>query len=248
MTDRLYTQRQIRDALVLEGARHEPDSGKPPGSADILAALALAETPVFDKPGYSNYDRVGDLDRVGQAAGGGKHYGPSVTSFQIRTLQEDTGKRTKRDIDYILQSLNFGCWAAIEIANGSGYEAWTTYTSNKYKAYLQEFYPPPDGVYVVVSGDTMYLIDRKLGLPRGTMLKWNPNRRIPMRPGDHLQLGYVERTVKSGDTLYYLMKTAGYTNPSKVDISEVATYALLDPPYTIYPKQVLRILKPGWEG
>lgn len=247
MTDRLYTQRQIRDALVAEGATRNDSGMGEPGEADILAAIAMAETPVFSSPGYSNYDRWGDLDRVGQAAGGGKTYGPSVTSFQIRTLREDVGTGSKRDLDYLLQHLRFGCKAALAIARESGLGAWTTYVGGHYKAYLPDFFPPPDGVYLVVSGDTLYRIDEKLGLPRGQMLRWNPTvDPRTLRSGQELKLGFVERTVRPGDTLYFLMKTAGYIKPTQEDIDKVEAYAFRSPPVWIYPGQVLRILKPGW--
>lgn len=247
MTDRLYTQRQIRDALVAAGAPHyEPPHE--PGLADVLAAIAMAETPVFDPGGYSNFDRQGDLDRVGEPVGNGKHYGPSVTSFQIRTFQEDMGTGSRRDMSWLLIGLPNACKAAIQIAQGSGLTAWTTFTSGRFKAYMQDFYPPPAGQYLVVSGDTFYRIDAKLGLPRGTMQRWNPTvdpRKL--YSGRVLELGYVERTVQPGNTLYYLMKTAGWTNISDSDIQKVASYAGLVNPNLIHPGQVLRILRPGYE-
>lgn len=251
MTDRLYTQRQIRDTLISLGASYEQNPSNPPKEADILAAIAMAETPVFSSPGYSNYDRWGDLDKVGQTAGGGKTYGPSVTSFQIRTLREDTGSGSKRDLNFLLERLRNGCQSALEIARTSGYQAWATYTGGHYKAYLPDFFPPPDGEYYVVSGDTLYRIDEKLGLPRGQMLQWNPTvNPNKLRSGQALKLGYVERTVRPGDNFLFLMKTAGYKVPistTSEDFLRAAAYARRSPPeYLIYPGQVLRILKPGW--
>lgn len=254
MTERLYTQQQIRDVLKAQGASYEDNTSLPPKEADILAAIALAETPVFSSPGYSNYDRLGDLDRIGQSAGGGKTYGPSVTSFQIRTFREDYGTGTRRDQQWLLSSLRNGCQAALSIARSSGYAAWTTYVTGRYKAYLQEFYPPPPGVYVVVAGDTFYKIDAKLGFPRGTMQQANPGidprklygglrLKIPAS-----EVPYLIFTVQPGQTLYSIMKLAGYTAPTYPEIQKVAVYTGLPQygPYTIYSGQTLRILKPGY--
>lgn len=251
ITPRYYTQREIRDALVRAGGFHQSDPSKPPGSADVLAAIAMAETPVFDRPGYSNFDRQGDLERVGEYSGGGKHYGPSVTSFQIRTFLEDTQEQLKtvRDLHWITTDLDTACWAALEIYGRSGLQAWTTYTSGRYLAYLQEFYPPPDGVYLVTSGDTFYRIDAKLGLARGQMQAWNPG--IDPRKlysGLRLNLGYVLRTAVAGNTLHYLMKTAGWSgDPLYGDYVRVATFAGIPvPAWTIRSGQTYRILKPGF--
>lgn len=250
MSERYYTQREIRDALVRNGGFHESDPRKPPGKADVLAAIAMAETPVFERPGYSNFDRQGDLERVGEYSGGGKHYGPSVTSFQIRTFLEDTELQLKtvRDLHFILQDLDTAAWAALEIQGRSGYSAWTTYTSGRYLAYLQEFYPPPDGVYLVVAGDTFYRIDAKLGLIRGQMQAWNPGvdpRKL--YSGLQLRLGYVQRTVVPGNTLHYLMKTAGWPGDiAKADYDRVAAFAGIPNTFLIVPGRTYRILKPGF--
>jgi LysM repeat protein len=249
MTDRYISQVSLRDALVSIGCFHQTNISLPPGQADILAAIAMTETPSFSNPGYSNYDRQGDLDKVGQYAGAGKTYGPSVTSFQIRTFREDTGKGTVRDINWLLAEIKNGCRAAKAISEAwGGYDAWTTYTTGKYKAYLQEFYPPPEATYLVVSGDTFYKIDYKLGLRRGQMQLWNPQ--IDPRKlysGQELKLGYVERVVAPGDTLIRLMRTAGWTFIGTEDIGRVASFAGLVNPSKIYPNQRLRILKPGYK-
>lgn len=246
MVDLFLTQRQVRDSVIGAGGVHQPNPSLPPGNADILGAIAMTETAIYEMPGWCNFSLLGDLDKVGESTGFGDHYGPSVTCFQIRTIQEQLNTGSIRDQNWLTSSVYNACLAALEISRGTrGFDAWTTYRTGAYKAFLPEFYPPPDGRYVVVSGDTLYGIDIKLNLPRGMMLQMNPTvdpRNLNI--GQLLVLPYVTRTVAAGQTLTQLMKTAGWTTYTTADINLVADFARIGNPNLIYPNQVLRILKP----
>lgn len=184
-----YTYQELRDALIDIGAM-ATFSPLEPGPADILAAIAMVEGASFSHPNLSNYYEHGDVALAGQVNDEGETWGPSVTSWQIRTIDEHRGTGGMRDIEWLMQDVHNGALAAYTIAQRPRkYDAWTTYRNGRYKAYLQHFYPPPPGRYIVVSGDTWTRLDKRFGLPLGTMERWNPNRKILIN--EYLELPFV---------------------------------------------------------
>lgn len=246
---RLVTQIQLRNALERQGALLGVPSGGVPGPADILAAIAMVEGASFTYPGYANLDTIGDLDRVGELVPDGKGtWGPSVSAWQIRTIQGQTGTGQVRDIEFVTDNIDNAANSAVKIWRSQGYTAWTVYRENKHIAYLPEFYPPKPGKYVVKSGDTFTKIDAILFLSMGTMQKMNPTiDPYQLQIGQELNIPFIERTVQGGDTISRLMRLAGWVDPlPTAQVNRVIKFAGLQNS-TIHSGQVLRILKPGTE-
>jgi Lysozyme like domain/LysM domain len=117
----------------------------------ILAAIGLCESPVVvDGEPHADADAIGDLDLMTDV------WGPSVGIWQIRTLRDDTGTGSTRDIELLTGHPVAQARAALSIRRSRGWDAWTTYVNGSYKAYLQTtLFPPAPGTYVVVYGDTL---------------------------------------------------------------------------------------------
>lgn len=130
-----------------------------PRPAKIGSAIALCEAPGKKRDGLptSDFGLVGDLDLMTAV------WGPSIGGFQVRSLKADKGKGTYRDEDWLRVPKNNGA-AARTIYLQRGWGAWTTYTSGMYKAYLQDLFPPPPNTYVVLAGDTLSSIGKKVGM------------------------------------------------------------------------------------
>lgn len=135
--------------------------GFTPKQARIGSAIALCESPVYGaSTPMSDFSAIGDQDLADNV------WGYSYGGFQIRSLRDQTGTGGLRDADRLLTP-RFNCRSAKAIRLESGWTAWSTYSSGKYKAYLQEpwfdldgkyydaLFPPEPGTYVVVSGDTL---------------------------------------------------------------------------------------------
>lgn len=216
--------------------------GIPAKDAKILSAIACAEAPAPKKPGYCVTDALGDLHLVGEKTSNGYTWGPSYSEFQIRTIKEHTGNDTFRDLEWLKKDSNNPILAAWSIVQSTGgYNAWTTYRSGAYLAYMQDVIPPKPGTYIVMSGDTFTLIDHKLKLERGTMQKLNPKvKPTSLFIGQVLNAPTptsVEYTVKSGDTLYRIAIN------HKVTVEAIVKENNLPNSHLISPGQVLRIPK-----
>jgi nucleoid-associated protein YgaU len=143
MTD-ILTQKQIKRMLVRLGLKRR--------AARIGAAIALCEAPweVSEDGQYqANFSAIGDQELADEV------WGYSYGGFQIRSLRSQKGTGLIRDEDKLLDPV-FNCTSAIAIRKAFGsWNAWSTYKSGMYKAYLQDLYPPPPNTYIVVYGDTL---------------------------------------------------------------------------------------------
>lgn len=122
----------------------------------IGSAIALCEAPSFTDPPLSDFDLVGDRDLVNET------WGPSFSGFQIRSLKAHKGTGKYRDAEKLVE-VNFAFDSAVTIFRQSGWVPWSTYTSGMFKAYLPDLFPPAQGTYVVVAGDTLAKIASKIG-------------------------------------------------------------------------------------
>jgi hypothetical protein len=131
--------------------------GFPPRSAKIASAIALCEAPVWntDVP-KADFSMIGDQDLADET------WGFSYGGFQIRSLRAHKGTGLPRDEDRLLRP-RFNARSALTIRRQSGWNAWSTYKSGMYKAYLQDLFPPTPGTYIVVAGDSLSKIAAKFG-------------------------------------------------------------------------------------
>jgi LysM domain-containing protein/lysozyme-like protein len=144
MTTKYRTQDQIIRMLRRAGFGPRP--------ARVGAAIALCEAPVFGAPEpTADFGLVGDLDLVNDT------WGPSFGGFQIRSLKSQKGTGQYRDGDELLK-VAFNCESARTIYLNSGWGAWSTYSSGMYKAYLQDWFPPPPHTHIVLAGETVSTI------------------------------------------------------------------------------------------
>ena len=125
--------------------------------ARIASAIALCEAPAFgmDRP-------HADPSAIGDQALATNIWGYSYGLWQIRSLRDDKGTGRPRDEDRLPDPL-FNARAAYVIKEGSGWGAWSTFSSGMYRAYMQSDYPPVPGTYVVLAGDTLSGIAARLG-------------------------------------------------------------------------------------
>lgn len=101
------------------------DAGFGPAQALIMVAIAGAET-----GGSFNDTVLGDVSLENNT------WGPSVGVFQIRTLKQQTGRGTDRDIAALQGNLSAQAKAAYHISSsGRDFTPWSTYTSGKYQQY-----------------------------------------------------------------------------------------------------------------
>ncbi len=77
----------------------------------------------------------GDLGRVGESAGGGDTWGPSIGLWQIRSLNSHRGTGRVRDE---IANMNpvINARHANQLFAAGGWKQWTTFTSGKYNRYL----------------------------------------------------------------------------------------------------------------
>ena len=160
-------------------------AGFGPRPARVGAAIALCEAP-GPKEGEptSDFGLVGDLDLMDET------WGASYGGFQIRSLKIQTGTGDYRDAEQLVKP-RFNCEAARQVYLNQGWAAWTTYTSGMYKAYLQDWFPPPPGTYVVLSGDTLGAIAAKFKMTWQELARIN-NLHAPYTIYIGQQLRYVE--------------------------------------------------------
>ena len=142
----------------------------------------MCEAPrVVDGVPFSDFSAIGDQNLADDV------WGYSYGGFQIRSLRDQKGTGGIRDENRLLEP-RFNARSALAIRRSQGWNAWTTYTSGMFKAYLQDIYPPAPNTYVVIAGDTLSLIGSRLGIPWEEIARLN-NIVSPYR----LQIGQVIR-------------------------------------------------------
>lgn len=145
-------QSEIEEMLVSLGMKTK--------QARIGGAIALCEAPVYARADDGQYQA--NFGAIGDQALANDVWGYSYGGFQIRSLRIEKGTGKFRDEDKLLVP-RFNCHSAILIKRAWGnWNAWTTYTSGMYKAYLQDLFPPPPNTYVVVAGDNLMSITEML--------------------------------------------------------------------------------------
>lgn len=216
-----FTQSQIETMCFMVGFS--------PANARIASAIAMVEGP--DGPGLC------DMALVGDQALADNIWGFSYGAFQIRSLRAQTGTGLFRDASR-LPDPKFNCTSAFIIWSQSGFNPWSTYASGAYRAYLQDQFPPAPGTYVVVSGDTLTGIGKKLVLDWTEIARIN-NLHAPftINIGQVIQLPYLDYSVVAGDTLSGIAAK----KLSTATWQQIAAYNSLHDPWTIYPLQKLRI-------
>jgi Lysozyme like domain len=112
-------------ADVAGWARNAGWSGK---DLIVAVAVALAES-------GGNPNALGDKGLVGQSAGNGQHWGPSVGLWQIRSIQEETGKGTLRD-ERALVDPQSNANHAHAIWQQSGWGPWSTHNNQSYLLWM----------------------------------------------------------------------------------------------------------------
>jgi len=139
--------------------------------ARVGGAIALCEAPVepVNSVPYADASRLGDLDKVDAK------WGPSVGLWQVRTLKAELGEGTIRDYDMLVDNPAFQAYAAVQIrkAWGGTWNAWATFTSDMFKAYLPDLYPPDPGMYTVKYGDTLSDIALDFNASVEELIAWN---------------------------------------------------------------------------
>jgi len=221
MADRYFTQTQVRGHLITAGASVD--------EVNILSAIAMVEGASHDPTGYANFDAVGDVALQDNT------WGPSITYFQIRTLN-NPGSLWYRTAA-LLKTPDQACKAALHIARTAGYSAWSVFRSGAYLAYVAT-YLPPVGVYILKSGDTLYRLGERFGIPWKVIAIANnvPAPYNTLRIGDRLHI-YKVHIVSAGQTLYGISRDHG------VPMDKIVEYNNLLNPNVIVTGQVLKIPK-----
>lgn len=222
----IYSQTQVEEMCAAAGFDGP--------NARIASAIAMVEAPAASKPGHCDSSLIGDLELVDST------WGASYSFFQVRSLKADSGTGRVRDGERLHTDSAFACRSAYIIYTQQGFNAWTTYTSGQYKAYLQREFPPAPGTYVVVSGDSLTRIGVKVGIAWEELARLN-NLHSPYRLsiGQVLKLPFSEYTVKSGDTLSGIAAKYG----EGATWQRIAMFNSILSPYPIYPGQKIRIPK-----
>lgn len=203
--------------------------------AKIAGAIAMVETPsIHAGVTYSDFSAIGDQDLATE------YWGNSYGGFQIRSVRSESGKGTTRDA-YQLLDPEFNCRSALAIRKAQGFGAWSTYNSGQYKAYLQDDYPPQPGTYVIVAGDTISKIAKRLS---AGLYTWQDLARVnnlskpyTIHIGQVLVLPWTEHTVQRGETLTGIV--AKYSHG--VTVEAVAAFNKVVDPSKIRPGQIIRL-------
>lgn len=181
-------------------------------TAEIMAAIAMAETPVIrDGKQFCDFGAVGDLHLVNAT------YGPSYGAWQIRSVLAQSGTGTYRD-PLRLQGLSpeFNAEAAYAVWRQQGFKAWSTFNSGAHLGYMlkAEHNPRPTlppGSYMVTGGDSLSKIGTATGYPWRDLAALNriAAPRYIINPGLVLLLPEFPYTVRAGDTLSSIAAAVG---------------------------------------
>lgn len=202
-------------------------------NARIAAAISMVEAP------YSEAGKVyTDFDVIGDQALANATWGYSYGAFQVRSLNIQRGTGGIRDADRLPDPV-FNVNSAFQVWKQQGFAAWSTYNTGQYKAFLQDLFPPPQGVYIVVPGDTLSGIAIRLQVGAWQDLARVNALRSPYTIfiGQALLLPWFEYTVKSGDSLSKIVFTYG----EGVTVPQVQAFNGIVDANKIYPGQVIRI-------
>lgn len=136
--------------------------------ARIASAIAMCEAPaVLNNVSYSDFDAIGDIELQTDV------WGPSYGGFQIRSLKAQLGTGGIRDAEELDRPL-FNAKSALAIKNTKlGWNAWSTYRTGMYKAYLQDLFPAAPNTYIVLAGDSLSKIGEKVGIAWPDLARWN---------------------------------------------------------------------------
>jgi LysM repeat protein len=202
-------------------------------NAKVAAAISMVEAPYSE--GGKSYS---DFDLIGDQALANATWGYSYGGFQIRSLNSQRGTGGIRDAER-LPDPAFNVNSAFQVWKSQGFAAWSTYNTGQYKALMQDVFPPPQGVYIVVPGDSLSRIASRLKVGAWQDLARVNALRSPYRIfiGQALLLPWFEYTVKSGDTLGKIVTTYG----QGVTVSQVQEFNGIVDANKISPGQVIRI-------
>lgn len=209
------------------------EAGFTPSNSKIMAAISMVEAPL--STGGKSYC---DFDRVGDQALANSIWGYSYGGFQIRSLRSHAGTGMFRDAER-LPDPAFSASSAYTIWKQSGFSPWSTYMTGQYKALMQDQFPPSQGTYVVMPGDSLSMIASGLSIGSWQDLARVNGLRAPYTIfiGQVLLLPWFEYTVKSGDTLSKIVATYG----EGVTYQQVANFNSITNPNLIQPGQIIRI-------
>lgn len=208
-------------------------SGFTPVNARVMSAIAMVEAPY--STGGKSYS---DFDRIGDQALANEKWGFSYSGFQVRSLKVQTGTGLYRDA-LKLPDPEFAAKSSYKIWTQSGFAPWSTFMTGQYKAFMQDVFPPPQGVYMVMPGDTLSGIALKLKIGAWQDLARVNGLRSPYTIfiGQALLLPWFEYTVKAGDTLSFIVTTYG----EGVTVPQVQEFNNIVDPNKISIDQIIRI-------
>jgi hypothetical protein len=180
MTDKYRTQPEIIKMLRREGFG--------PRMAKVGSAIALTETPVEGAPEpMADFGMIGDLNLVDAK------WDASYGGFQIRGLKVQRGTGDFRDADQLLHP-RFNCQSTRIIYLDQGWQAWSTFNSGRYKAFLQDWYPPPAYTHIVMPNENLSTIAPLYGVTWQDLARWNGlHDPYTIGIGDHIL--YVDPTM-----------------------------------------------------
>jgi LysM repeat protein len=152
------------------------EEGWTPGNAEIGGAIAMVESPAVGPDGklYADADAIGDqhlMDAIWDA---------SYSLYMVRATKADRGTGRPRDRER-LPDPRFNARSALTIYNAQGFNAWSTYQTGQYKAYLPALFPPPPNTHVIVFGDTLGEIASRYGTTVEKLMLWNDAIKDPSR-------------------------------------------------------------------
>ena len=109
------------------------EAGWPRDLLEDLVAVSMAET-------TAGLFMEGDLDKVGQRTPDGRTWGPSYGPMHVRSIIEETGTGSARDIERLRDPVG-ALSAALEIYEDEGWRPWSSVKSKRhleYKPYAQQ--------------------------------------------------------------------------------------------------------------
>lgn len=98
-------------------------AGWPRDLVEQVVAVAMAESTAGLFP-------EGDLDRVGEKTWDGRTWGPSVGPLHVRSIVEETGTGSARDIERLRDPVG-ALSAAYEIYKKEGWRPWSSVNSGR---------------------------------------------------------------------------------------------------------------------